>query len=80
VRPGSLARRPLVVWQVRHALLNVSCPDSVSAPLPGGSWDTAVKPRNTRIVGQTNPEIAGAGHNVLLAIERAAPQAAHSQA
>src|SRR5215813_11686858 len=51
----------LVVWQVRHALLNVSCPDSVSAPLRGGSWDTAGKPRSTRIVEQTNPEIAVRG-------------------
>src|SRR5215831_313312 len=48
----------LVVWQVRHALLNVSCPDSVSAPLPAGSWGTAGKPSSTRNVVQTNPEIA----------------------
>src|SRR4029077_18097361 len=51
----------LVVWQVRHALLNVSCPDSVSAPLPAGSWGTAGKPRSTRNVVQTNPEIAVRG-------------------
>src|SRR5438093_2074947 len=51
----------LVVWQVRHALLNVSCPDSVLAPLPGGSWGTAGKPRSTRNVVQTNPEIAVRG-------------------
>src|SRR6266480_1270909 len=51
----------LVVWQVRHALLNVSCPDSVSAPLPGGPWGTAGKPRSTRNVVQTNPEIAVRG-------------------
>ena len=40
----------LVVWQVRHALLNVCCPDSVSAPLPAGSWGTAGKTRNTKKV------------------------------
>src|SRR5437660_7830656 len=51
----------LVVWQVRHALLNVSCPDSVSAPLPADSWGTAGKPRSTRNVVQTNPEIAVRG-------------------
>src|SRR5919204_3106171 len=51
----------LVVWQVRHALLNVSCPDSVSAPLPAGSWGTAGKPRSTRNVVQTNPGIAVRG-------------------
>src|SRR5207248_1859715 len=48
----------LVVWQVRHALLNVSCPDSVSAPLRSDSWGTAENPRNIRNVVQTNPEIA----------------------
>src|SRR6266516_847218 len=51
----------LVVWQVLHALLNVSCPDSVLAPLPAGSWGTAGKPRSTRNVVQTNPEIAVRG-------------------
>src|SRR5262249_22978881 len=51
----------LVVWQVRHALLNISCPDSVSVPLPAGSWGTAGKPRSTRNVVQTNPEIAVRG-------------------
>src|SRR5260370_16801317 len=48
----------LVVWQVRHALLNVSCPDSVSAPLRSDSWGTAENPGNIRNVVQTNPEIA----------------------
>src|SRR5919197_5727369 len=63
----------LVVWQVRHALLNVSCPDSVSAPLPAGSWGTAGEPRSTRNVVQTNPEIAVRGIGAP-AIERASPQ------
>jgi hypothetical protein len=53
----------LVVWQVRHALLNVCCPDSVSAPLPAGSWGTAGKTRSTKNVVQTNPEIAVRGIN-----------------
>src|SRR6266699_2643152 len=56
----------LVVWQVRHALLNVCCPDSVSAPLPAGSWDTAGKPRSTRNVVQTNSEIPVRGISALL--------------
>src|SRR5262249_29888594 len=51
----------LVVWQVRHALLNVCCPDSVAAPLAAGSWGTARKPRSTRNVVQTNPRIAVRG-------------------
>src|SRR5947208_700393 len=51
----------LVVWQVRHALLNVSCPDSVSAPLRAGSWGTAENPRSIRNVVQTNPKIAVRG-------------------
>src|SRR2546430_3771255 len=62
----------LVVWQVRHALLNVRCPDSMSAPLPAGSWGTAGKPRRTRNVVQTNPEIAVRGISAP-AIERAPP-------
>src|SRR5262249_49800011 len=32
-----------------------------SAPLPAGSWGTAGKPRSTRNVVQTNPEIAVRG-------------------
>ena|SRR5215471_17840260 len=44
-------------------------PRPVSAPLPTGSWGTAGKPRSTRNVVQTNPEIAVL--DVLLAIERA---------
>src|SRR4029450_7834914 len=36
-------------------------PDSVWAPLPAGSWGTAEKPRRTRNVVQTNPEIAVRG-------------------
>src|SRR5262249_23161630 len=47
----------LVVWQVRHALLNVSCPDSGSATLRAGSWGTAGKPRSIRNVVQINPKI-----------------------
>src|SRR5258707_12992602 len=34
----------LVVWQVRHALLNVCCPGAVAAPLAAGFWGTAGKP------------------------------------
>src|SRR5215813_5881813 len=62
----------LVVWQVRHALLNVSCPDSVSAYLRAASWDTAEKPIIRGVV-QTNPEIAMRGIRppLRLAIERA---------
>src|SRR2546430_1853431 len=51
----------LVVWQVRHALLNVSCPASVSAPLRAGSWGTAENPRSIRNMVQTNPDIAARG-------------------
>src|SRR5262249_17209091 len=53
----------LVVWQVRHALLNVSCPDSVSAsaPLRAGSWGTAENSRSIRNVMHTNPEITVRG-------------------
>src|SRR5690242_8483306 len=51
----------LIVWQVRHALLNVSCPDSLSTPLRADSWGTAENPRSIRNVMQTTPEIAVRG-------------------
>src|SRR5258705_9161280 len=63
----------LVVWQVRHALLNVSCPDSVSAPLRAGSWATAENPRSIQECGADQPNDCGSRHKASspLAIERA---------
>src|SRR5262245_42019511 len=51
----------LIVWQVRHALLNVSCPDPVSAHLRAGSWGTAENSKSIRNVMHTNPEITVRG-------------------
>src|SRR5262249_53274009 len=62
----------LVVWQVRHALLNVSCPDSVSASLRADSWGTAENPRSISNVAKANPETAlrGITSPIPLASER----------
>jgi hypothetical protein len=42
----------LVVWQVRHVLLNISCPDPASAPARTGSWGTAEDDSRIRNVEQ----------------------------
>jgi hypothetical protein len=47
----------LVVWQVRHALLNISCPDPASAPARAGSWGTAEDDSRIRNVEQASPTI-----------------------
>ena len=66
----------LVVWQVRHALLNISCPDPASAPARAGSWGTAEDDSRIRNVEQASPTIGIRGMkaskpNVYPATERA---------
>src|ERR1700732_4491877 len=57
-RFGSRRLSPsLVVWQVRHALLNISCPDPASAPARTGSWGTAADDSRIRNVEQASPTI-----------------------
>ena len=51
----------LVVWQVRHALLNINCPDPASAPARAGSWGTADDDSRIRNVEQASPTIAMRG-------------------
>src|SRR5260221_13253763 len=51
----------LVVWQVRHALLNINCPNSALAPARAGSWGTADDNSRIRNVEQASPTIAMRG-------------------
>src|SRR3954470_7222263 len=50
----------LVVWQVRHALLNINCPKPASAPARA-SWGTADDDSRIRNVEQARPTIAMRG-------------------
>jgi hypothetical protein len=52
----------LVVWQVRHALLNINCPDPASAPARA-SWGTADGDSRIKNVEQASPMIAMRGMN-----------------
>src|ERR1700716_2990149 len=51
----------LIVWQVRHALLNINCPNPASAPARAGSWGTADDDSRIRSVEQASPTIAVRG-------------------
>src|ERR1700716_3821449 len=48
----------LIVWQVRHALFNINCPNPASAPARAGSWGTADDDSRIRNVEQASPTIA----------------------
>ena len=53
----------LVVWQVRHVLLNISCPGP--ALVRAGSWGTAEEDSKIRNVEQASPTIIEIEHEGL---------------